>query len=144
MKTDISIQDLLFGVDQVPVEAVLGTNGHTRRICIPGKKALVNQRTGHILGVVSRDYRVVTNLAAVNLAREACGIAFPDVSPMEWEAERASAPRNLSYAHIDLMHRTHVLNYWKNEIQKDDPHTPFLRLINFQNGISAIRVGVNS
>jgi hypothetical protein len=68
MKPEISFQDLLFGVDQVPVEAVLGTNGHTRRICIHGKKAQVNQMTGHILGVVSRDYRVVTNQEAVDLA----------------------------------------------------------------------------
>jgi hypothetical protein len=142
MKPDIAIADLLFGVDQVPVEAVIGTNGHTRRITIPGKKALVNQRTGHILGVVSRDYRVVTNQEAVNLAREACGIAFPGVSPMEWEAKRASAPRTLSYAHIDLMHRTHVLNYWDNEIKKDDPFTPFLRVTNSFNGARALRFDI--
>jgi hypothetical protein len=142
MKPDISIQDLLFGVDQVPIEAVLGTNGHTRRIPIPGKKALVNQRTGHILGVVSRDYRVVTNQEAVDLAREACGIAFPGISPMEWEAKRASAPRTLSYAHIDLMHRTHVLNYWDNEIKKDDPFTPFLRVTNSFNGARALRFDI--
>jgi hypothetical protein len=142
MKPDISIQDLLFGVDQVPIEAVLGTNGHTRRITIPSKKALVNQRTGHILGVVSRDYRVVTNQEAVDLAREACGIAFPGISPMEWEAKHASAPRTLSYAHIDLMHRTHVLNYYDTEIKKDDPFTPFLRVTNSFNGARALRFDI--
>jgi hypothetical protein len=142
MKPEISIQDLLFGVDQVPVEAVIGTNGHTRRITIPGKKALVNQRTGYILGVVSRDYRVVTNQEAVDLAREACRIAFPGVSPMEWEAKRATAPRTLSYAHIDLMHRTHVLNYWDTEIKKDDPFTPFLRVTNSFNGARALRFDI--
>jgi hypothetical protein len=142
MKTDVSIQDLLFGVDQVPIEAVLGTNGHTRRITIPGKKALVNQRTGHILGVVSRDYRVVTNQEAVNLAREACGIAFPGVSAMEWEAKRASAPRTLSYAHIDLMHRTHVLNYYDTAVGKNDPFTPFLRVTNSFNGARALRFDI--
>jgi hypothetical protein len=142
MKPDISIQNLLFGVDQVPVEAVVGTNGHTRRITIPGKKALINQHSGQVLGVVSRDYRVVTNQEAVNLAREACGIAFPGISPMEWEAKRASAPRTLSYAHIDLMHRTHVLNYWDNEIKKDDPFTPFLRVTNSFNGARALRFDI--
>ncbi len=142
MKPDISIQDLLFGVDQVPVEAVIGTNGHTRRITIPGKKALINQHSGQVLGVVSRVYRVVTNQEAVNLAREACGIAFPGISPMEWEAKRASAPRTLSYAHIDLMHRTHVLNYWDNEIKKDDPFTPFLRVTNSFNGARALRFDI--
>jgi hypothetical protein len=142
MKTDVYVQDLLFGVDQVPIEAVLGSNGHTRRITIPGKKALINQHSGQILGVVSRDYRVVTNQEAVDLAREACGIAFPGVSPMEWEAKRASAPRTLSYAHIDLMHRTHVLNYWDNEIKKDDPFTPFLRVTNSFNGARALRFDI--
>jgi len=142
MKPEISVQDLLFGVDQVPIEAVIGTNGHTRRITIPGKKALVIQRAGHILSVVSRDYRVVTNQEAVDLAREACGIAFPGVSPTEWEAKRAAAPRTLSYAHIDLMHRTHVMNYWDNEIQKDDPFTPFLRVTNSFNGARALRFDI--
>jgi hypothetical protein len=142
MKSDISIQDLLFGVDQVPVEAVIGTTGHTRRITIPGKKALINQHSGQVLGVVSRDYRVVTNQEAVNLAREACGIAFPGISPMEWEAKRASAPRTLSYANIDLMHRTHVLNYWDTEIKKDDPFTPFLRVTNSFNGARALRFDI--
>ncbi len=142
MKTDVSVQDLLFGVDQVPIEAVLGTNGNIRRICIPGKKALVNRRTGKILGVVSRDYRVVTNQEAVDLAREACGIAFPGISPMEWEAKRASAPRTLSYAHIDLMHRTHVLNYYDTAVAKNDPFTPFLRVTNSFNGARALRFDI--
>jgi hypothetical protein len=142
MKTDVSLEDLLFGVTSVPVEAVLGTNGNARRITIPGKKALINQHSGQVLGVVSRDYRVVTNQEAMNLAREACGIAFPGISPMEWEAKRASAPRTLSYAHIDLMHRTHVLNYWDNEIKKDDPFTPFLRVTNSFNGARALRFDI--
>jgi hypothetical protein len=130
MKCQTTVQELLFGVDQVPVEAVVETNGHTRRITIPGKKALINQHSAQVLGVVSRDYRVVTNQEAVNLAREACGIAFPGISPLEWETERAAAPCTLSYAHIDLMHRTHVLNYWDSEIKRDDSFTPFKKLRN--------------
>ena len=142
MKRQTTVQELLFGVDQVPVEAVVETNGHTRRISIPGKKALVNKRTGIVLGVVSRDYRVVTNQEAVNLAREACGIAFPGISPLEWEAKRAAAPRTLSYAHIDLLHRTHVLNYWDSEIKRNDPFTPFLRVTNSFNGARALRFDI--
>lgn len=55
MKNQTSVQDLLFDVDQVPIEAVIGSNGSTRCISIPGKKALVHQRTGLVLGVVCRD-----------------------------------------------------------------------------------------
>ena len=142
MKHTHSVQDLLFDVDQVPVEAVVGSNGSTRRISIPGKKALVNKRTGLVLGVVSRDYRVVTNQEAVNLAREVCEKAFPGLSSVEWEAKRASAPRTLSYAFIDLMHKTHVLNYWDSEVKKDDPFTPFLRVTNSFNGARALRFDI--
>lgn len=142
MKHEIFVQNLLFDVDQVPVEAVVGSNGNTRRINIPGKKALVNKRTGHVLGVVSRDYRVVTNQEAVNIAQEVCGKAFPGLSSVEWEAKRAAAPRTLSYAHIDLMHRTHVLNYMGSGIGQADPYTPFLRVTNSFNGARALRFDI--
>jgi hypothetical protein len=142
MKLQTSVHDLLFDVDQVPIEAVVGSNGSTRRISIPGKKALVNKLTGLVLGVVSRDYRVVTNQEAVNLARDVCEKAFPGLSSVEWEAKRASAPRTLSYAHIDLMHRTHVLNYLGSEIGQSDPYTPFLRVTNSFNGACALRFDI--
>jgi hypothetical protein len=142
MKHQTSVHDLLFDVDQVPIEAVVGSNGSTRRISIPGKKALVNKLTGLVLGVVSRDYRVVTNQEAVNLARDVCEKAFPGLSSVEWEAKRAAAPRTLSYAFIDLMHKTHVLNYWDSEIKKDDPFTPFLRVTNSFNGARALRFDI--
>ncbi len=142
MKLPTSVHDLLFDVDQVPIEAVVGSKGSTRRISIPGKKALLNQRTGLLLGVVSRDYRVVTNQEAVNLARDVCEKAFPGLSTVEWEAKRAAAPRTLSYAFIDLVHKTHVLNYWDSEIKKDDPFTPFLRVTNSFNGARALRFDI--
>lgn len=142
MKHETSVQDLLFDVDQVPVEAVIGTNGHTHRINIPGKKALVHQGTGHVLGVVGRGYRVVTNREAVSLAQEVCGKALPGLSSSEWVAKRASAPRTLSYAHIDLMHRTHVMNYLGSEIAQSDPYTPFLRVTNSFNGARALRFDI--
>ena len=81
-KLPLSYEDLVFHVDQAPVEAVIGANGSTRRIAIPGKKALVNRRSGRVLGVVSRDYRLVTNPEAVDLAREVCEKAFPGLSAM--------------------------------------------------------------
>jgi hypothetical protein len=142
MKHTPSVQDLLFDVEQVPIEAIVGSNGNARRISIPGKKALIHQRTGNVLGVVSRDYRVVTNQEAVKLAQEVCEKAFPGLSSVEWEAKRAAAPRTLSYAFIDLMHKTHVLNYWDSEIKKDDPFTPFLRVTNSFNGARALRFDI--
>jgi len=142
MKPNPTVEDLLFDVEQVPIEAVVGSNGSTRRISIPGKKALIHQGTGLVLGVVSRDYRVVTNQEAVNMARDVCQQAFPGLSSVEWEAKRAAAPSTLSYAFIDLVHKTHVLNYWDSEIKKDDPFTPFLRVTNSFNGARALRFDI--
>ena len=142
MKHQTTVQELLFDVDQVPIEAIIGTNDQTHRVRIPGKKALINKHTGSVLGVVSQDYRVVTNQEAVNLAYEVCSHAFPGISPVEWEAKRASAPRTLSYAFIDLMHRTHVLNYYDTGVKKDDPYTPFLRVTNSFNGARALRFDI--
>ena len=138
MSRDISVESLLFGVEQVPIEAV-GARG---RVLVPGKKALLNAANGMVLGVVSRDYKVVTNQEAVQIAREVCAKAFPGIAPLEWEAKRASAPRTLSYAFIDLMHRTHVLNYMGNEGDESDPFTPFLRVTNSFNGARALRFDI--
>ena len=138
MSRDISVESLLFGVEQVPIEAV-GARG---RVLVPGKKALLNAANGMVLGVVSRDYKVVTNQEAVQIARDVCAKAFPGIAPLEWEAKRASAPRTLSYAFIDLMHRTHVLNYMGNEGDESDPFTPFLRVTNSFNGARALRFDI--
>lgn len=138
----MSVEDFLFEVVTAPVEAVVGQNGGTRRIAVPGKKALLNAATGGVLGVVSRSYRVVTNREAVELALKVCERAFPGISPVEWQPERAVGPRTMSHAFIDLMHRTHVLNYWDSRARADDPYTPFLRVTNSFNGARALRFDI--
>ena len=138
MSHEIPLESLLFGVEQVPIEAV----GPERRILVLGKKALLNAATGKVLGVVSRDYQVVTNQEAVEIAREVCAKAFPGIAPLEWETKRASAPSTLSYAFIDLMHRTYVLNYTGNQGDEADPFTPFLRVTNSFNGARALRFDI--
>ena len=142
MSRDIAVDSLFFGVEQFPVEAVANLDGKERRIVVPGRKALLNAASGMVLGIVSRDYRVVTNKEAVEIAREVCAKAFPGIAPLEWDATRASAPRTLSYAFIDLMHRTHVLNYMGNGGDESDPFTPFLRVTNSFNGARALRFDI--
>lgn len=142
-REDPPIDEFFFDVQEVPVEAVLHAGRESEwRMAIPGKKALVHRTTRSVLGVVGRDYRVVTNREAVQLARDVCAKAFPGISPGEWEPGRASGPQTRSYALIDLMHRTHVLNYWDNEIKATDPFTPFLRVTNSFNGARALRFDI--
>ena len=47
------------------------------------------EETGRVLGVVSRDYQVITNARAVELAREVAARAFPKVTASEWQLGRA-------------------------------------------------------
>ncbi len=130
MSREIAVDQLLFGVAEVPNEAVVKTGQTIRNITVPGKKALIHEGSGKILGVVSRTYRVVTNQEAVDIAMEVCGKAFPGITAAEWEPKRASAPFTLSYAFIDPLHRSHVLNYMDVGGREDDPFTPFLRVTN--------------
>ncbi len=128
MSREIPVDALMFGVAEVPIEAIVKTRETIRNITVPGKKALIHEGTDKILGVVSRNYRVVTNREAVNIAMEVCAKAFPGITAAEWEPKRASAPITLSYAFIDLLHRSHVLNYMDVGGEADDPFTPFFRV----------------
>lgn len=142
MSREIPVDALMFGVAEVPIEAVVKTGETIRNITVPGKKALIHKGTDKILGVVSRNYRVVTNQEAVNIAMEVCGKAFPGITAAEWEPKRAAAPRTLSYAFIDLLHRSHVLNYMDVGGGAEDPFTPFLRVTNSFNGGRALRFDI--
>jgi hypothetical protein len=138
-RPEISVNDVLFDVETVPLEAVLhGAKGEIR-VKVLGKKALLHATSRAVLGVVSHGYRVVPNREALDLGFKACERAFPGISPAEWEATRVAAPRSLSYASIDLNHRTHVLNLLGLGVMDDDPYTPFLRVTNSFNGSRALR-----
>jgi hypothetical protein len=65
------VENFLFQVDTAPVEAVIGRKSHTRRVAIPGKKALLNavirlssfaqshdKETAHSCAVRQRDRNV--------------------------------------------------------------------------------------
>lgn len=142
MKPEITLQEVLFEITEAPIEVQVTRQGFSQRIIVPGKKALIHQENDHVLGIVGRDYRVVTNREAVELAREVCGQAFPGLSLQEWQAKRVAAPRTLSRAHIDLMHATHVLNYHDTGVGQNDPFTPFLRVTNSFNGARALRFDI--
>ena len=88
MKTDVSIQDLLFGVDQVPVEAVIGTNGHTRRITIPRKKMIriYGFRHGKQLAMHSQFWRRFDRLILPSL------VSAPFIDSLERKVKQPVCP----------------------------------------------------
>jgi len=121
------LDDILFPVEEHPVFVSAYADTKERRISVPNKKALVNTRNYRVLGVVSRDYRLVTNREALNLAYECCGQAFPETKPAEWAVQASDAPQTGGYCYIDLAHNSAQLDFSLVQANKrPDAFGPFI------------------
>jgi hypothetical protein len=136
MKIDLIPDDLLFVVEERPVFAGLGQNGYMR---VPGKKAIVRQSDGQVLGVVGRDYRLVTNQEALDAARDCCRRVFPATKPEEWKFTSAEGPATRSSCAIDLVHNSSALDFAVvGAGDKPEAYGPFIRVSNSYNGRRAL------
>lgn len=55
------LKDVLFPVNEHPIFFTFQTQDGEQRQPVQDKKAIVNQTTRRVLGIVSRGYRLVTN-----------------------------------------------------------------------------------
>jgi len=110
-----------------------------RRLAAPDKKAIVNVANQRVLGIVGRDYRLVSNRQALEWAYECCRSVFPDTSHAEWEVSATDAPATCGHCRIDLVHRTAKLDFG-NVRPADRPEAfgPFIRVTNSYNGLRAL------
>lgn len=139
MLQNLSLRELLFEVEAADLTAAVQESQSTCHIPVRNRKALLHRSTRQVLGIVGRDYQVVTHAEAIAMARQVCSVAFPGLNEAEWQVERACGPRTLSFACIDLRHRSHVMNLLGSERRLEDPYTPFLRVTNSFNGSRALR-----
>ncbi|HOC60197.1 MAG: hypothetical protein KBA28_08000 [Syntrophaceae bacterium] len=58
---------------------------------------MVKIRNGHVLGVVSKGYRMVPNETALDWAIQCCCLAFKETKPVEWQVSASDAPSISSY-----------------------------------------------
>ncbi len=131
--------DLFFPVDEHPVCFDASDEFGHRHIRIPEKKALVNRWTSRAVGVVSRNYRLVTNRRALSMAHDCCRAIFPDTGPSEWQVHHMEAPRTLSSCCIDLRHCTTALDFsLLAPDQRPEAFGPFVRVMNSYNGQCAL------
>jgi hypothetical protein len=79
---------LLFRVETAPLRALV----HGREVDVPGSRAAVRPDTGHVLGVVGRDYQLVTHWQALELAFDCACKAFPATRRSEWRVAGVDAP----------------------------------------------------
>jgi hypothetical protein len=86
------LDDVLFPVEVRPVFA--GANGDAggKLLSVPDKKAIVDTQRRRVLGIVSRDYRLVSNREALDWAYQCCRTVFPEAKDTEWEVKATDAP----------------------------------------------------
>jgi len=133
------VQDLLFPIEEHPVFVSVKLDGGERRLPVPERKAIINAATQRVLGIVGRDYLVVTNQQALDLGRQCCKALFPDTSAAEWQVDAVDAPRTASYCHIDLVHNSGAVDFsWVPAKARPEVFGPFIRITNSYNLLRAL------
>jgi hypothetical protein len=133
------LKDVCFPVEEHPIFVIVDGPSGKRQLPIPEKKALVNCESGRVLGVVSRDYRLVTNQQALEWARECCNTVFPKTKPAEWDISATDAPSSGGHCRIDLVHRSATLDFANvRPGKRPKEFGPFIRVTNSYNGLRAL------
>ena len=122
---------IMFPVGEVDVFAETEPG---RRDRIAGKKAIVNIDTRAVLSVVGRQYGLLENRRALQLAKKCCIAAFPNTAPVGWYEDDIEAPLSGGHCRIDLRYDGDVLAYdWSFSEAAQDRYHPFLRVTNSYN-----------
>jgi len=133
------LAEVLFPVEVHPVFVSVKTATGERRLPVPEKKAIVNNTSGRVLGVVSRGYRLVSNREALDLAHKCCRTVFPDTKPGEWEVRATDAPATGGHCFVDLVHNSTALDFtFVPAENRPDAFGPFIRVTNSYNGLRAL------
>ena len=133
------LDDVLFPVEEHSVFVMVRNKSGERRLPAPDRKAIVNVASDRVLGIVSRDYRLVTNRQALEWAYECCRSVFPDTTAAEWDVSATDGPATGGYCRIDLVHRTAGLDFGDvRPGKRPDVFGPFIRVTNSYNGLRAL------
>ena len=139
-------EELFFPVTTQPIYTRSSDANFEFEIPIPHRQAVIIARTHEVLGVVGKDYRLVTNLEACAYARQCAKAVFPDTFEDEWEIFSADAPQSRIYCHIDLRHKTGALDFdyvmvgTREEVP--EAYGPYIRVTNSYNGQRALRFAI--
>jgi hypothetical protein len=130
---------VLFPVEERSVFVMMRDGSTEYRLPVPGKKAIVNAACERVLGIVSRDYRLVTNHQALEWAYECCQTVFPNTTRTEWEVSATDGPATGGHCRIDLVHRTARLDFGDvRPGKRPEAFGPFIRVTNSYNGLRAL------
>ncbi len=133
------LDDVLFPVAEHPVFVSLPDGKTVRHVPVPEKKAIVNMTRNRVLGIVSRDYRLVSDREALEWAAQCCRTVFPETKPAEWDVSATDAPSTGGHCTIDLKHNSTALDFsFVPPHQRPEAFGPFIRVTNSYNGLRAL------
>ena len=135
------IEALMFPVELRPVYYTAGIDGTKYQKDLPNSKVVVNRKSGEPLGVVSKNYKLITNEEAVEMGKQCCADLFGSDVAAKIEIFRVDAPSTASYCHIDLLHRGYVMNLLGGHKQSD-LYIPYVRVTNSYNTSRALRFDI--
>ncbi len=135
------INDLLFPVELQRVYYESEINGTKTKIEIPRSKVVVNRKSGDPLGVVSDNYKLISNEEALSLGKKCCAVLFGVEEASNVEVFQVEAPSTASYCYIDLVHRNYVMNLW-DEKNQSEIYVPYVRVTNSYNKSRSLRFDV--
>jgi hypothetical protein len=129
------LSEVLFPVRMEPLFVRL----EGRDVRVPDSQAVVHAQAGRVLGVVGREYRLVSHREALDLAMACAHEAFPETRPGEWQVAAVDAPATGSSCFIDLRHSTGVLDFQGLPgSAKPEVYGPFVRVTNSYNRSRAL------
>jgi len=135
------LKELMFPVKLVPIFSEFPIDGSLRKIKIPNNRLVINAATGRPVGVVGRDYRLISNEEAINMGKKCCVQLFGLLDAKNVEVFNVDAPSTASYCHIDLVHKDFVMNLW-DEPGKPETYIPYVRITNSYNTTRALRFDI--
>ena len=134
-------ESLMFPVELRPVYTNIKINGIKYQKDIPSSRVVVNKVSGKPLGVVSKNYKLVTNEEAVEMGKQCCAELFDSNGAANIEVFNVDAPSTGSYCHIDLVHRGYVTKLMWGE-EQSDIYIPYVRITNSYNTSRALRFDI--
>ncbi len=119
----------------------VNSKGEKTRISVKNSKAVVNTESGYVLGVVNKDYRLITNQQAYDLGKKCCVEVFGASEATNIDVFKIDAPSTGSYCHIDLVHTNYAMNLWGGR-SRSDVYLPYIRVTNSYNTSRALRFDI--
>lgn len=134
-KSAQNLNEVLFDVELHDVYSNLSKSGTQNLEPVHAKfhKAIVNKENGHIVSIVGKNYRLITNKEALEMGKYLFCRLYPAVKIEELIPYNVITPLSKASAHIDLIHES--VNFM---VLEQEDWLPFLRITNSYNRSCAL------